>query len=105
MAAEYVATLYLLLMFIVFPMLNYSVAGLRAFFLWFACNQSVMTAVNPERSWPSSDWWKFLYPGAYTVAQSRANQIRGVFPGINWVDSAINPEVDIIVNQIPGSTA
>jgi hypothetical protein len=64
-----------------------------------------MTAVKARTFFTPVTIAGVLYPGAYTVAQSRANQIRGVFPGINWVDSPSNPEVDIIVNQIPGSTA
>jgi hypothetical protein len=105
LAAEYVATLYLLLMFIVFPMLNYATAGMRAFFLWFACNQAVMTGAKCRTFFTPVTIGTILYPGAYTVAQNRASQIRGVFPGINWVDSAINPEVDIVITQIAGQPA
>jgi len=102
LAAEYVATLYLLLMFIVFPMLNYATVGMRAFFLWFACNQAVMTAAKCRTFFTPVTIGGILYPGAYTVAQSRAWQIQGVFPGIGWTMSATNPEVDILVTQILG---
>jgi hypothetical protein len=102
MAAEYVATLYLLLMFIVFPLINYATVGLRSFFLWFACNEAVLTAVKCKTFFTPVTIGTILYPGAYTVAQSRAQQIRGCFPGINWTDGATNPEVDILVVQIPG---
>jgi len=102
LAAEYVATLYLLLMFIVFPLINYATVVLRAFFLWFACNESVVTAVKCRTFFTPVTIGGILYPGAYTVAQSRATQIRSVFPGINWVDAGNNPEVDILVTQITG---
>src|ERR1700722_14024871 len=91
MAAEYVATLYLLLMFIVFPLINYATVGLRSFFLWFACNEAVLTAVKCKTFFTPVTIGTILYPGAYTVAQSRAQQIRGCFPGINWTEGATNP--------------
>jgi hypothetical protein len=105
LAAEYVATLYLLLMFIVFPMINYATVGLRAFFLWFACNEAVITAVKCRTFFQSVTIGGVLYPGAYVTAQSRAQQIQGVFPGIYWNNLPTNPEVDIIVTQIPGQPA
>ncbi|MBZ0189670.1 MAG: hypothetical protein K8F91_25710, partial [Candidatus Obscuribacterales bacterium] len=45
-AAEYVATLYVLLLFLAFPLLNLSSSGLRSFFLWFACNQATMAGAK-----------------------------------------------------------
>lgn len=44
LSAEVVATLYVLLLGIFFPMLDMAVTGLRAFFLYFACCQAVTHA-------------------------------------------------------------
>jgi hypothetical protein len=108
MAAEYVATMYVLFLFIFFPVLNLGTCGLRAFFLWFACNQSVMLAAKaktfntlvyvPEPSGTP-------YPGAYDMARARAVQVKSMFPGVEWVSSATNPKVEIIRSPIPGSGA
>jgi hypothetical protein len=111
MAAEYVATLYLLFMFLAFPLLNLATTGLRSFFLWFAANQAVATAVKCRTFQTPVTIGGVLYPPAYTVAQSRAAQIRGAFPGIDWPGGGSMPysppgfEVDIIETQIPNSTA
>ncbi len=108
MAAEYVATMYVLFLFIFFPVLNLGACGMRAFFLWFACNQATQLAAKaktfntliyvPEPSGTP-------YPGAYATARARAAQVRSWFPGVNWVTSPINPEVRIIRAVIPGSGA
>ncbi|MFA7340672.1 MAG: hypothetical protein WC028_28060 [Candidatus Obscuribacterales bacterium] len=108
MAAEYVATMYVLFLFIFFPVLNLGTCGMRAFFLWFACNQATMLAAKaktfntliyvPEPSGTP-------YPGAYDTARARAAQIRGMFPGVDWTTNATNPEVRIIRAVIPGSGA
>ncbi len=108
MAAEYVATMYVLFLFIFFPVLNLGTCGLRAFFLWFACNQATMLAAKaktfntlvyvPEPSGTP-------YPGAYSTARARASQIRSMFPGVDWTTNAGNPEVRIIRAVIPGSGA
>ncbi|HNM49566.1 MAG TPA: hypothetical protein PKN86_07685 [Candidatus Obscuribacter sp.] len=105
MAAEYVATMYVLFLFIFFPVLNLGTVCLRAFFLWFACNQSVMLAAKaktfntlirvPDTATGTP------YPGAYATAQQRAAQIRDMFPGVNFPMSATNPQVDIVVTPIP----
>lgn len=108
MAAEYVATMYVLFLFIFFPVLNLGTVCLRSFFLWFACNQAVVLAAKaktfntlirvPDTATGTP------YPGAYATAQQRAAQIRDMFPGINFAMSAINPEVDIVVTPIPNVT-
>ena len=108
MAAEYVATMYVLFLFIFFPILNLATCGLRAFFLWFACNQAVMLAAKaktfntlvyvPEPNGTP-------YPGAYDSARSRANQVKAMFPGVNWVQTATNPKVEIIRQPIENSGA
>lgn len=105
MAAEYVATMYVLFLFIFFPVLNLGTCCLRAFFLWFCCNEATMLAVKaktfntlirvPDVATGTP------YPGAYNTAQQRAAQIRDIFPGVNFAVSATNPEVDIIVTPIP----
>jgi len=100
--------MYVLFLFIFFPVLNLGACGMRAFFLWFACNQATMLAAKaktfntlvyvPEPSGTP-------YPGAFATAQARAAQVRGMFPGVNWTTSNANPEVRIIRAVIPGSGA
>ena len=108
MAAEYVATMYVLFLFIFFPVLNLGTCGLRAFFLWFACNQATMLAAKAKTFntlilVPAGTGTP--YPGAYDTARARAAQVRGMFPGVNWTTNAQNPEVDILQSPIPGSGA
>jgi len=108
MAAEYVATMYVLFLFIFFPVLNLGTCGLRAFFLWFACNQATMLAAKAKTFNTLvyvPDPGGTPYPGAYDTARARAAQIRGMFPGVNWTTNATNPEVDILLSPIPGSGA
>lgn len=103
MAAEYVATMYLLFIFMFFPILNLGTVGLNAFFLWFATNcaatvgaksQCFQQAVQiPSGTGP----W---YPGAYDTARAKATEIRNMFPGISWVATATNPEVKAIAEPI-----
>jgi len=104
MAAEYVATLYLLFMFLFFPILNLSCVGLNAFFLWFACNAGAsMAAKSPcfnrliyvPASPPGTP-----YPGAYDTARARATQIKNMFPGVTWTVAPTNPKVEIIMEPI-----
>ena len=108
MAAEYVATMYVLFLFIFFPVLNLGTCGLRAFFLWFACNQATMLAAKAKTFNTLvyvPDPGGTPYPGAYDTARARAAQIRGMFPGVNWTTNATNPEVDILLSPIQGSGA
>jgi len=103
MAAEYVATMWLLFLFLFFPILNLATTGVNAFFLWFCTNcaatagakcQCFMAAVQIPAL--TGTW----FPGAYDTARTKANQIQGMFPGIGWVPSPTNPEVDILLNPI-----
>jgi len=106
-AAEMVATMYVLFLFIFFPVLNFGTCGLNAFFLWFACNQATMLAAKAKTfntlvNVPAVGGT--AYPGAYDTARQRAGQIAGMFPGIAWTTNPQNPAVDIILAQIPGTT-
>lgn len=106
MAAEYVTTMYVLFIFMFFPLLNLGVCGINAFFLWFTCNcaatvgakaQCFQEAVQiPQGTGP----W---YPGAYNTARAKATELKAMFPGINWVASDINPEVKAISERIDPS--
>lgn len=104
MAAEYVATMYLLFMFIFFPVLNLATVSINAFFLWFACNAGAqMAAKSPcfnRLIYVPANPPGTPYPGAYDTARARASQIRNMFPGIGWTESATNPRVDIIMEPI-----
>jgi hypothetical protein len=108
MAAEYVATMYVLWMFLFFPLLNIGTCGLRAFFLWFACNQATMLAAKAKTFNTLvyvPDPGGTPYPGAYDTARARAAQVAGMFPGVNWTTNGQNPAVDILLSPIPNSGA
>lgn len=106
MAAEYVATMYVLFIFMFFPILNLGCTGLNAFFLWFACNCAATVGAKSQCfqqavQIPSgSGVW---YPGAYDSARTKATEIRNMFPGIGWTPSATNPEVRAIAEPIDPS--
>jgi hypothetical protein len=108
MAAEYVATMYVLFLFIFFPVLNLGTCGLRAFFLWFACNQATMLAAKAKTFNTLvyvPDPGGTPYPGAYDTARASALKISQMFPGVSWSVNATNPEVDILLSPIQGSGA
>src|ERR1700719_5200703 len=46
--AELSANIYVIFIFLVFPLLDLSVLGFRAFFLWFAANQAVGAACKAK---------------------------------------------------------
>ncbi len=103
MAAEYVATMWLLFLFMFFPILNLATTGVNAFFLWFCTNcaatvgakcQCLCAAVQIPAG--SGTW----YPGAYDSSRTKAMQIQGMFPGVGWVPSPTNPEVDVLLNPV-----
>lgn len=104
MTAEYIATLYMFLLFIVFPLLNLGTICLRSFFLWFACNQAVMAgckAVNWET--PCTRGTTYCPPASgpapLGLAETAANRIKTAFPGINFLS---RPKVEIILEPING---
>jgi hypothetical protein len=105
LAAEYVATMYVLFLFIFFPVLNFGTCGLRAFFLWFCCNQATMLAAK-AKTFNTLIYVPAVtgtpYPGAFATAQARAAQVQSMFPGVYWTVSTTNPEVDIILSPIAG---
>ncbi|MBK9142683.1 MAG: hypothetical protein IPM23_09325 [Candidatus Melainabacteria bacterium] len=104
MTAEYVATLYLLLLFLLFPLLNLAAIGLRSFFLWFACNQATMAGAKARTLSTDITIGGTTYKSAFNLVRDRSNQIRAAFPGIDWVDSSTNPKVEILRTAIPNST-
>ena len=82
--AEWAMTMYVLFLFFMFPMLDFAMLGVRAFFLWFACNQAVMvgckahTLVNPVTIGTQN------YQGALTLSTNRAANVAAAFPGTSW---------------------
>ncbi len=103
MAAEYVATMWLLFVFMFFPILNLGTVGFNAFFLWFATNCAATVGAKsqcfqaPVQIPAGSGTW---YPGAYDTARTKALEIRNMFPGIGWAIAADNPEVKAIAQPI-----
>lgn len=107
LAAEYMATMYLLFMFLFFPVLNLAVVTINAFFLWFACNAGCQMGAKS----PCFNTLIYVpapagtpYPGAYDTARARANQIGDMFPGAAW-DRSTYPTVQIIMEPLTGAAS
>src|ERR1700722_14875093 len=99
--AEFTANIYLIFVFLVFPLLDLSVLGFRAFFLWFAANQAVSAACKAKTYLqPIGDANKVTYPSACDLASSKAHQIKMILPGIHWDENDNNPDVQILRQPI-----
>lgn len=102
--AEFTTNLYVLLLFLVFPLLDLSIVSFRAFFLWYAANQAVSAACKARTYLESIDTkddpTKTNYRSACDIARTRANQIKTMFSGIHWEESANNPDVLIVREPI-----
>lgn len=101
--ADYAATFYVLLLFLVFPLLDYSVIGMRSFFLWFAANQAAMSACKARtylQSVERTGQTATVYLSACEMANRRANQIKAILPGISWEHTENNPDVQIVRQPI-----
>lgn len=108
LAAEYMATMYLLFMFLFFPILNLATVTINAFFLWFAANAGAQMGAKS----PCFNRLIYIpapsgtpYPGAYLTARARAAQIKAMFPGIFWTETPTNPKIDIIMEPIDPASA
>jgi hypothetical protein len=97
MTAEYVTTLYVLFFFLFFPMLNYGILGMRAFFLWFACNEACITGIKMRTLCEPVTIGGVTYAGAASTAATRANNIATAFGGIHWPPG----EPEIWINVTP----
>ena len=104
--AEFTANIYVLFIFLVFPLLDISVLGFRSFFLWFAANQAVgaackaKTYLQPVDVSISGSVRKKTYPSACDLACSKANEVKDMFSGIHWEESDNNPDVQIVREPI-----
>jgi hypothetical protein len=101
MTAEYVTTLYVLFFFLFFPMLNYGILGMRAFFLWFACNEACITGIKMRTLCEPVTIGGISYGGAASTAAARASNIANAFGGIHWPTG----QPVIYVNVTPMTTA
>jgi hypothetical protein len=105
--AEWAMTMYVLFLFMFFPMMDYAVLGLRTFFLWFACNQATMigskahTLVQPVTIGASSTSAGTTYQGALKLANQRAQAVATAFPGVQF-DTTKYPST--FINFVPLST-
>ena len=113
--AEFTVNIYVLFLFLVFPLLNLSVLAFRSFFLWFAANQAVSAACKAKtylqptekfsRTISAGEEHKIIYPSACEQAAAKANQIRSMLSGIHWEESENNPDVQIVRQPInPNAT-
>jgi len=110
--AEFTTNIYLVFVFLVFPLLDLSIVGFRTFFLWFAANQAVSAACKAKTylqpieapagtigvTEKGKD--KVFYPSACEAAATRARQIKEMLSGIHWEESDNNPDVQIVRQPI-----
>lgn len=100
---EYVLTVFVVFLFLFFPLINLGTICVRAFFLWFACNQAVMAGCKAKTLASDITIGGTTYRCAYTLANQRANQIRATFSGIDWTSSVTNPRIEIMRTPMPNS--
>ena len=96
-------TLYVLFLFIAFPLLNFAVLGVRAFFLWFACNQAVMGGSKAHTLVHKITIGSNSFNGAMAIAFTKALDVKNAFGAngsINW-DTTIYPKIWIRYVPIP----
>jgi hypothetical protein len=98
---ENVAALYLLFIFLFFPMLDLASMGLRAFFLWFACEQAAM-AGSKGTIWSTNNYANNYYTSIQTQTTSTANSVVNIFTGIQVTSG---PTLTVIAQAIPNSGA
>ncbi len=95
--------MYVLFIFMFFPMLNLAVVGINAFFLWFTCNCAATVGAKSQCFQQAvqipvgTGQW---YPGAYDTARAKATELKSFFPGISWDATATNPEVKAISERV-----
>jgi hypothetical protein len=108
--AEWVITMYVLFLFMMFPMLDFAVLGLRAFFLWFACDQAAMVGCKAHSLVTPVTIGTQTYLGAINLSANRAFNVVQAFPGttitggypqIYVIFSPLNPSNNNPVNYGP----
>jgi hypothetical protein len=104
LTAEYLVTIFVLLMFLFFPLLNLASCLMRGFFLWFACEQAVMSGSKAKTLSSDITISGTKYKSAYNLARDTASHLKTAFPGVKWNQTATNPKVEISLQAIPNST-
>jgi hypothetical protein len=96
LAAEYVSTLWVFLLFFVFPLLNLGTICMRAFFLWFACNQAVMSGCKAKTWATPVTIGQTVFLPANQLAPNAAKHILQVFPGVTVQPQNIVCQLDLV---------
>jgi len=80
-AEEMVVSLWILFLFLFFPLIDYATMGLRAFFLWFSCSQAAVAGAKGT-VWSTNSYSGNYYTCIQTQATTTANQYVKMFSGI-----------------------
>ncbi len=100
--AESSATLYLLFLFLFFPLLDLGAMGLRMFFLWYACNQSAMAGSKGAKWSLGNVGGTTNYANSIkTQATTTAANVVAAFSGVS-INSGY-PQLNVILQAIQHS--
>ncbi len=105
---EAVAALYVLFLFLFFPLMDLAAMGLRSFFLWFACEQGAMAGAKGS-IWTTTSaassgnmYTNNYYTSIQTQAINTANSVVKMFSGITVTSG---PTLTVIAQPIPNTNA
>jgi hypothetical protein len=98
---EAVVSLWFLFVFMFFPLLDYSAMGLRAFFLWYACEQGAMAGAKGTE-WSTTSYANNYYTSIQTQAKNTVTNVIGAFSGITLTSG---PTLTVIAQAIPNTSA
>jgi len=100
-AEEAVVSLWFLFVFMFFPLLDYSAMALRAFFLWYACEQGAMAGAKGTE-WSTTTYSNNYYTSIQTQAKNTVTSAIGAFSGITLTSG---PTLTVIAQAIPYTSA
>ena len=100
-AEEVIVSLWILFLFLFFPMMDFAAMGLRSFFFWFACDQAAMAGAKGTE-WSNTAYANNYYTSIQTQAKNTANTFVNMFSGITVTSG---PNLTVIAQAIPESGA
>ena len=99
---EAVVSLFVLFIFLFFPLLDLAAMGLRSFFLWFACEQSAMAGAKGTVWSTTNVYSNNYYTSIQTQAKTAATTVVNMFSGIQITSG---PTLTVIAQAIPNANA
>lgn len=94
-------TLYVLFLFIALPMLDYSILGVRAFFMWFACNQAVMGGSKAHTLIHKITIGSNTFQGAMAIAFTKALDVKNAFGSGNAFSWDVTKYPQVYIRYVP----